>query len=340
MRAQNCQVGERKIIMKDICFKVWEREDMPGLINCIEDFYDKGYPYRSYLDADYLEQSIQAGDLIVLCGKLGKEIISISAVDFTTHFQKSGFLLLRVVKQKYRGQGIGEEQQKVLLGQIKKQKRLLSLYADVITHNYISQKSLVKAGFVLCGLRLQLYDSHIMIPTLSFCEGARMSQAVLCKRTGGSRSVRVYCPKEHADIVQALYRRLGVSCCILDDEKKGKSSAGITQYIVQTETVHESTTILAEKIGADWSETLAGIMRGKTEKHTYLCYLNMKDNNALEAYRILEEKGYFFTGIKPLNANGEFMLLCHIGSNSIRAEAIQLYHDSGLLDYIRKGRKV
>ncbi|MDE6915747.1 MAG: hypothetical protein K2P39_02980, partial [Lachnospiraceae bacterium] len=67
--------------------------------------------------------------------------------------------------------------------------------------------------------------------------------------------------------------------------------------------------------------------------------LNLCDTAAVSAYSVLENEGFFFTGIKPLQEKEEYMILAYVGSQTIRYEDICL-HDSAkpLLSYIQRHR--
>lgn len=331
----------------EVWFHRFSQADLEGLTDCIEDFYGKGYPYRQYLDGAFLEAEMRKGNLIVVCGKVGSKVISISAIDFHTMFENSGLLLLRVVKRAYRGRGIGDRQQEVLLRMLEGKKQLDSLYADVMTHDCISQKSLIKEGFCICGVRLLLYENRIIVHDLGLSSGSKMSQAVMCRKENKQQAGLLFCPLEHQDMVASLYAALGaeVRFAALEQRTAEQAGHGIEKTIrsiekticsIETQSQHASTTILVTKAGPDLDAVLTETMAGKDSGHTYLCYLNLLDERALEAYCILWKRRFFFTGVKPLNANGEFMILCKIGKNRINAEEIKL-HEAGreLWEYIK-----
>lgn len=324
----------------EVWFHRFSQADLGGLIDCIEDFYGKGYPYRQYLDGAFLEAEMGKGNLIVVCGKVGRKVISISAIDFHTMFENSGLLLLRVVKKAYRGRGIGDRQQEVLLGMLEGERQLDSLYADVMTHDCISQKSLIKEGFCICGVRLLLYENRIMVHDLGLSSGSKMSQAVMCRKEHKQQAGQLFCPLEHQDMVASLYEALGAEAWFAAMEQGTAGQAGNriekTRYSIETQAQHASTTILVTKAGLDLEAVLTKMMAGKDVKHTYLCYLNLLDAGAPDAYRVLRKQRFFFTGIKPLNTNGEFMILCNVGKNHINTGEIKL-HEAGrrLWEYIQ-----
>lgn len=124
-------------------------------------------------------------------------------------------MLLRVVKDKCRGMGIGREQERVQLEYAARRKSV-SLYADVMTHDCVSQHGLATNGFILTGLRPVLYKASVMVPDMAWPEGARLSQAVMCRRGAMEDAGEIYCPAEHRAVAEEIYARLGVGVCLRD----------------------------------------------------------------------------------------------------------------------------
>lgn len=321
----------------EIDFRLFCRGDGVSLRRCVEDFYGDGYPYKEYLDESFLLEKIAAGDMTVLCGVTREgEIISTSALCMSREFKGSALLMLRVVKKAYRDMGIGKAQEDYLFRFAEEHQMLKSLYADVMTHNSISQRGLARRGFVYCGLRMMLYRNSIMVPQLPLAQDGRMSQAVMCRKVCAGSVGELHCPAEHEGEVRRIYGELGVECGIDTGEALPVHERSCLSW--QEEAVHRLFTVMVHTVGKDFKEILSGRMArlGQWEDATVLCYLNLRDAAAVSAYGALRDKGFYFTGIKPLQEEEEYMLLAYTGSQTIRYEDIHL-HDNGreLLSYIR-----
>lgn len=321
----------------EINFRLFCRGDGEALRQCVEDFYGDGYPYREYLDESFLLEKIALGDMTVLCGVTREgEIISTSALCMSHEFKGSALLMLRVVKRAYRNMGIGKAQEDHLFCFAEEHQKLQSLYADVMTHNSISQKGLVRRGFVYCGLRMMLYRNSIMVPNLSLAQDGRMSQAVMCRKVCAGSVGDLHCPAEHEGEVRRIYGELGVACEV--DACEAPPLHEKTRLTWQEEETHHLATVMVHAVGEDFPEILSCRMGQfkQWEDGTALCYLNLRDVAAVSAYGALRDKGFFFTGIKPLQEEEEYMILAYTGSRRIRYEDIHL-HDNGreLLSYIR-----
>ncbi len=346
-----------------VSFRLFRRGDGEEFRRCIEDFYGDGYPYKEYLEEEFLLEKCASGEMTVLCGVTPDgEIISTSAVRQDEEFPGSALLMLRVVKEAYRGMGIGKVQEERLFHYAEGQEGVCSLYADVMTHNSVSQGSLARRGFVFCGIRMMLYRNPVMVPGLGLAKDGKMSQAVMCRRGGTHRIGVLYCPSEHIGVVRRIYGELGVECGIADADRidGGVQADGRTEYECmlsssvrapdRTETnmswkeeeAHNSYILRVQKVGTDFDKRLTLRME-QIEEHrdaTVICYLNLRDVGAVCGYEILVRAGFFFAGLKPMQEKEEYMLLTYIGGQEIRYEDIHL-HENGekLLSYIRMLRR-
>lgn len=346
-----------------VSFRQLRRGDGEGFRRCIEDFYGDGYPYKEYLEEEFLLEKCASGEMTVLCGVTPDgEIISTSAVRQDEEFSGSALLMLRVVKEAYRGMGIGKAQEECLFRFAEGEKGVCSLYADVMTHNSISQGSLARRGFVFCGIRMMLYRNPVMVPGLGLAKEGKMSQAVMCRRGCRHRIGVLYCPSEHVEEVRRIYGELGVECgivgragidvnvqadgvseceCLLSSSVK-MPKVEETHMSWKEEAVHNSYILTVQKLGRDFEKRLSVRMDeiGKRGDATVVCYLNLRDLSAVLGYETLFKAGFFFTGLKPLQENAEYMLLTYIGGQKIRYEDIHL-HENGekLLSYIKKHRR-
>lgn len=325
---------------ENISFRAFRRGDGPSFRRCIEDFYGGGYPYPEYLEEDLLLEQCAAGNMLVLCGVRGDgEIVSTSAARMEGDFAGSVLLLLRVVRRAYRGMGVGKAQEERLLGMLAQREDVSSLYADVMTHDCVSQGSLARRGFVLCGIRLMLYRNRVMVPDLALDRDGKMSQAVMCRREHVRDVGSLYCPPEHELEVCRIYGELGVSCRILAAENAPCTER--TEMSWEREPLHNTHIWMIRRTGRDFPELLRrGMLNWRAQwDTTVLCYLNMKDNAAVFSYRRLCEAGFFFTGIKPMQTGAEYLLLAFIGEQKIRYGDIHLYGQGELLAYIRANRQ-
>lgn len=295
-----------------ISFREYLPEDYEPFLACINDFYRGGYPYKEYLDPDYLAKETRSGNMIVTVAVTeGGKIVGTSAAQRASGaFYGSVLLLLRCVLSEYRGKGIGSRQEYYLFDLISKRfADAISLYADVMTHDAASQKTLVKNGFTLCGLRMMLYKNDVIVPALGFPAGTKMTQAIYCKAMRAADVSLCKIP-EHLEAVRAIYESLGVGYGFVED---GGVRTDSSQFSYQTVEIHKKTEFTVDTVGKDFDDTLIKCVKEKLRGgQTLVAYINLCRDGCGEAVRKLKAEGFFFSGMKPLSASGEYLVMSHI----------------------------
>lgn len=328
---------------EEISFFEYTPEDHKGFVDCINDFYRGGYPYTRYLDADYLARKTADGSMIVTVAKNreGRVIGTSAAQRLKGVFEGSVLLLLRCVVTEYQGKGIASKQEYFLFDLINKRYGdALSYYADVMTHNNASQKTLTRHGYVLCGLRLMLYKSEIMVPRIEYPAGTKMSQAVYCKAIS-KKDVSLYAPPEHREVIESIYKNLGVSCKILDASKSDGSACEKGYYNISEKPKHFSSELYIERPAKDFDTEFLPTVREYLKKgFTCVAYINAVHREGLTVYEKLKKEGFFFTGIKPLSADGEYIIMSQTDNSDCRLDNIVLYEKQfDFINYITGGNK-
>ncbi len=292
-----------------IDFSLYKDEDYDGFYACINDFYSGGYPYEEYLDRENLRKLTGAGDIVITIGKdeSGRIVGTSAALRMKGRFAGSVLLLLRSVIHGMRGMGIGTKQELFLLEQIRLHfPNTLSLYADVMTHDDLSQTTMLHRGFALCGFRMTLYKNEIIVPKLKYAEGTKMTQAVYCKNTGGVTRRSLFAPEDQYDILKTIYTTLGVSLDFCDDGP----CRGESMYELEISSLHQKAELFVDKHG--YTKNYIGEIKALLSSgYTAVAYINMSCSGCTEAYAALRESGFTFSGVKPLSESGEYLILSH-----------------------------
>lgn len=324
----------------DYKIRLYQRRDNPGLQQCVKAFYGGGYPYPEFLDAEELDRRIAAGDLILTVAVTPEDKVVGTVAAERQHgaFENTVVLKLRNVLPECRGSGIASAQLKDLLERIAKQfPDALSIYADVMTHDAVSQSSLIHKGYALCGLRLMVYTSRVMVPFLGFPAHTKMTQAIYCRRLR-EHSVSVFAPAEHRGKLAELYTALGAPCTFLEG---GGMTAGKSDLQITVTPRFSKAEIILRQAGDDLDGRLKEFLEGKSawEDFTCVAYLNMKDPGCPAAYEIFRNNGFYFSGILPLTEAGEYLLLSKTDRCLENFELIAL-GDGGedFISYIRSKR--
>lgn len=295
-----------------ISFREYTPKDHDGFINCINDFYRGGYPYKEYLEADFLRRESEAGNMIITIAATssGKIVGTSAALRASGAFGETILLLLRCVLTEYRNKGIGSMQEHFLFELIAKRfSDARSIYADVMTHSPASQITLEKNGFAFCGLRFMLYKNEIMVPALNYAPGTKMTQAIYCKPVK-QKSTSLCCMPQFRDTVSAIYDEMGVQYEFIPDSQKLFENSSFTYEEID---IHKKTEFIIEKVGKDFDDTVIALVKDKlAHGHTLVAYLNLCNQGCTKGYEALHSEGFFFAGIKPLSSGGEYLVLSHI----------------------------
>lgn len=312
--------GNKMEFKNDICkvnvtFRHYQKADYEGFINCIREFYGDSYPHDEYLQKESIESKIDRQKMFIICGVTDKEeIISVSGADFDCDFEGTCLLTLRVVKKCYRKMGIGDYQENILLEELKKAKGICSIYVELMQNNGSSQGVLHQKGFINTGLRLAQYGNQKLLKALNTSTDYRTSAVVMCKNAGVKDVGILYCPDNLTSFVKNIYDELNTSTQILNEQNRIKKVKDLIQ-------VHEypsdgCVNLFVDVIGKDFERNLSYLLKLHT-KDVFVCYLNMKDEASCSAYEKLIERGFFFTGIKPLNKESEYMMLARLDKKQI-----------------------
>ena len=257
-------------------FRPFAPGDEEGFRACIEDYYGGGYPYPEYFEPGYLAGKCAAGEMLVLCGVRSDtgEIVNTCAIRLDGEFPGTGLMLLRVVKPAYQGLGIGREQERIQL-EYARALSAASLYADVMTQDCISQHGLEKSGFALTGLRPGLYDAAVMLPGFEWRPGARLSQAVMCRRWGLADAGELFCPAEHRAAAERIYGALGAAARFTDSAPGDmRAESVITE---EYDARHRGRVLIVRSVGGDFAARLGAF---GADDAAAVCYLNLKSPGA------------------------------------------------------------
>ena len=150
----------------------------------------------------------------------------------------------------------------------------------------------------------------------------------------------VYIPYEHQIFAAKVYDSLGVKYCIGqgDDESISVLPPQSLISFWQNE-LQECLEINVYMVGEDLVDRIDGLHNKYPLKGTQTSnvFLNCSNKEAVWAYHVLEEAGYFFTGLKPLYGKKEYMVMHNPGEVEIYFEDYVVSSEfAKVLNYVRK----
>ncbi len=303
-----------------IIYTEYSSEDFEGYVECLNNLYHGKHPHPKYFQKDYLENLIDEGKLIITLakGEDGRVVGTATAQEMDGVFENSVMLGMRYVLDGYRGMGIGNAQENFLLKLVdEKFPNAHSVYAEVVTNNDISQRTLNKKGFFLCGLDMMLYRQPMYSP--KFPEDDYKITMALYVKNIRTKNVSVNPPKKYADKVKEIYGKIGVNAEILEN-----GSADETVFFSNVLARHDVTEFFVTVPGKNSENLSKAIEKCLEAGDNVSVFINISQNGCEELAEMLEKNNFYFCGLKPLNEKCEYIIMCNTQNHAGKKENIQI----------------
>lgn len=327
-----------------------------GLIACIAEEYGETYFKRELYRPEQIRREAESGRIVFLAAERisegEKQPEKVMAPEI------AGMLILKqfypeetmcevasqIFRKKYRGYGLAMPFFEYGM-EILEEGGYSAAYCLPVMFHDITQRLLYRLGFRAAGLVLNVFHMGKITHSYKRDRNQKHSQGIQIKMEEKKNAGTLYVPKEHRNFCAKRYDTLGAAYQMAEDAENGKKvlpdfcSMSVSQNEEQC-----SMTIRLHTVGADLAQRIGEIHRRYpfTGMQTANIFLNVNDVNAVWAYRMLVRQGYFFTGLKPLCAKQEYMVLHHAGEVQICFEDYAASPEfRELINYIeeRKGQK-
>ncbi len=317
--------------------------DEEGMIACIRDEYGDTYFKRELYRPAYMRLEAESGHITFLVAEAVSDDKRISCGEI------AGMLILKefypeesmceiasqIFRRKYRGFGLAEPffafGMEILLS-----RNYTAAYCLPVLFHDVTQRLLRRQGLIATGLVLNVFDTDNITHSYHNGRNTKHSQGIQIRAVGKRDAGMLYLPEECRDFCRTIYERLGVryriwektasspmggtppgslSGCRQEAKRNGGRNPPRSRISARQDDRQSSLEIRVHRTGADLPEQMKALhdrypLRGK---QTANVFLNINDRNAVWAYRRLREAGYFFTGLKPLCSDREYMVLHHAG---------------------------
>lgn len=338
--------------------------DESGIIACIRDEYGNTYFKQSFYIPEQIRSEAESGHITflvaeVLCEKKflsGNE----TAGEVMGFGEIAGMLILKqfypeesmceiasqIFRKKYRGYGLAVPFFEYGM-EILKSRHYSAAYCLPVLFHDTTQRLLYRLGLRATGLILNVFDMGRIIHSYRRDHNRKHSQGIQIMAQKKKNAGTLYLPPEHKEVCQRIYDSLGVMCQIYEQpaKKNGREKhllqPAASSIAVKQDEDQSSLEIHIHRIGADLLKRMETIHKKYplTGRQTANVFLNINDCYAVWAYRQLKENGYFFTGLKPLCSDREYMVLHNQGEVEIYLEDYMVTEEFRLLiDYIQRER--
>lgn len=327
-----------------------------GLIACIAEEYGETYFKRELYRPEQIRREAESGRIVFLAAERisegEKQPEKVMAPEI------AGMLILKqfypeetmcevasqIFRKKYRGYGLAMPFFEYGMMLLEAGGYSAACCLPVMFHD-ITQRLLYRLGFRAAGLVLNVFHMGKITHSYKRDRNQKHSQGIQIKMEEKKNAGTLYVPKEHRNFCTKIYDALGAAYRMAEGaENVREALPDACDMSVSQNEEQCSMTIRLQKIGADLAKRMEEIHQRHPPvgMQTGNIFLNINDENAVWAYRQLTGWGYFFTGLKPLCAKQEYMVLHHAGEVEICFEDYAASPEfRELINYIgeRKGQK-
>ena len=210
-----------------------------------------------------------------------------------------------------------------------------TLYAQATTAHPYSQPILKRLGYTPWGFMLS-YISPMLIKQIDDDTQKRHSVVVAGKIYDQAKPANIFIPKQHKSLILSIYAEMGIKVkepreTLIQDKSVFTTSVNATLGMGK---------IVVNVVGKDIIHILKQEITKVKRQQLVLCdlYINMCDCGCKLMFDRIESIGFFFTGILPGSAAGDFAALQYFNGIDVDFELIKLSDGFGhhILKYLQK----
>lgn len=305
--------------------------DIIEAIKCIYSVYGYRYSYRTFYHPNKFrklmdEDRIKSFLIVNEHGQIGGHAALIRSDSFPLLPE----VTMIVVKPAFRGLKLSCL---LLDGILKASNRLRihGLCAQPVVFHSISQKIFYERGFVACAFLFHYLNKEV---TELFSEERRLDLALCVKSINKKYVTKIYPPEEHVYFIKDIYRKLGIKC----ETSRYRFIESSSDFDYSFNSNLGICTIVSNCVGRDISKLIDNVIDecSVNEIEMIVMYINMRNPGCDYGYKTAIDKGFIFSGIKPLSDNGDYIIVQHLLDYSIDYDVITAEYDyKNLLEYIR-----
>lgn len=306
--------------------------DENGMIACVRDEYGDTYFKSGFYDPKYLRKEAEEGVITFLIAETDEDGI-IGMMILKEFYPKESMceIASQIFRKKYRGYGLAMPFFEYGMGILLSRGYSAAFCLPVLFHD-VTQRLLYRLGMRATGLVMNVFDMDHIIHSYNNGRNRKHSQGIQIRAVGKQDAGTLYLPEEHYGFCRDIYASLGAVFTIaaadirrLPDGDNHETDDQTQRLPVYTEMeyanddLQHSLTIDIRCAGRDLVKRITKLhtrypLQGK---QTAVIFLNCNDPGAVWAYETLQEMGYFFTGLKPLCSEREYIVLHHEGEVEI-----------------------
>lgn len=293
-----------------ITFRLFEEKDAPQVIECIKAEYGSTYFKSSFYNAAFLIKEHKEDIITFIVAETSSgDIAGILGLKSFFPSENMCEIASQIFKKEYRGYHMAMPLFQYGIDIINK-RSYYAIYALPVTFHSISQVLLRRFGLVGTGFAFSVFCMDSITTSYSAGKCQKHSQCIQVKALQKTNAGVLYIPDEVADFTNLIYTRLGVKF----ETAVSPSLLPIAELCTLFHTnddIQHSCSITIISTGKNLEKELLRIQKlySGIAEQTFNIFLNINDENAVWAYEILKEHGYFFSGCKPLCSDREYIIM-------------------------------
>jgi GNAT superfamily N-acetyltransferase len=320
----------------DIVFRFARPDEAPQIIALLKKQHGAAGYYPKMYDEVYIKGLIKTEKLLVVIAELKDGMLAgIMGAKVDEPFPGNITFSMLVIRPSIRGFGLGKKLHAYLL-QIIPIHAYTCIYGYCMTLDTISQKNHIEFGYHMTGL---LLNDYFLDTTAEYLGGVTLpvkdNVLVACLPKTKENVGVLYIPPSYRDYIIGVYGSMGS----IFSEGRGERPAGFPSIHSLIDIIgHHYGELLVQKAGDDFKDILEKMLEqyGGRENQSFNVYINLNDPGCPHACRLLEEAGFFFTGVHPLSGEYEYLLMHHSPSLPVPFDRIAVVPEfKERFDYIR-----
>lgn len=314
---------------RSIVLRKYRPGEEAGMIACICDEYGSSYFKKSLYLPEQIKKESDSGHITFLAAE-DVETGEIAGMMILKEFypeESMCEIASQIFRKKYRGYGLAQPFFAYGMEILTSGNYSAAYCLPVLFHD-TTQRLLYRQGLRATGFILNVFHMGRIIHSYPKDRNKKHSQGIQIMELGKKYAGTLYLPQEHVEFCKKTYDVLGVAYRVAETENRMTDSmetekpAGLptdTAMQWKQDAVQCSLEIRIHKAGSDLLKQMRELHNRYplTGMQTANVFLNINDKHAVWAYRTLAKEGYFFTGLKPLCSDKEYMVLHNAGEVEI-----------------------
>lgn len=313
---------------------VADENDIIEVLKCIHSNYGYGYLNHAAYDLDHMKAILSDGSQWSYLGYNDHDqIVAHASLAFHEDFPNVPELGGLICKEFCRGHNIANRLT-AAVSKAGEKEGVNGIFGMPVAFHPYSQKITLKEGFVPTGIML-----HYVTPesTGAYIDGDRRQECCICAKLFTGKTYKISAPEKHRAFIKDLYVKMGCDCEFVEpQELSGQSDMRMT--MVNDIAMGQ---IFIENAAPDMDDEIKAMMKSFTSNKIAMVevYINMNNPSAASAYKVMEDNGYFFSGIMPGSDNGEYMIMQHIMGNPVEWDKIVTTGAfTDIMEYVKRNK--